>query len=221
MSLIALAAQYGPTLMKHAGTFAAGYDWLAGKRSPTRSANISSAEQNYLKFMQSKAKTGLGQDVINQQMGNVSRAAHQGVDVAKANIMGGGIAQGIEGSGVMAEQGVVADSAATLAMATAARSIADKNRQVKDQYEAKLGQYGVSQTNQRYQEVLAEKARKKESFGAFASGASGIASDFLSKQEIDETVATAKKEGIWEKLSHAQQMQILMGGGFSGEGFGK
>ena len=221
MSLAALALKYGPTLLKHSGTLAAGYDWLAGKRSPTRSANISSAEQNYLKFMQSRAKTGLGQDVINQQLGATSRAAHQGVDIAKANIMGSGIAQGIEGSGVMAEQGVVADSAATLAMANAARSIADKNRQVKDEYEAKLGQYGVSQTNQRYQEVLAEKARKKGAFGAFAGGVSGIASDYLAKQEVDETVATAKKEGIWEKLTHEQQMQILMGGGFSGGGSGK
>ena len=116
MSLAAIA-----TAAKYAPLAAQGYQWLFGKGGPTRAGSVSGQERNYMNWLQSRSKTGMGQGAINEQLGMTSRAAHQGVDVAKANIMGGAIAGGIEGSGVVAEQGVQADSAATLA-------IAEKNR---------------------------------------------------------------------------------------------
>ena len=209
--LAALAIQYGPSLMKHSGTLKAGYDWLFGKGAPGRAGSMSPHEQKYLNFMQSRAKTGLGQGAINEQLGMSSRAAHQGVDVAKANIMGGGIASGIEGSGVMAEQGTVADSAATLAMANAARSIADKNRQVKDQAQVALGQYGIGQTNQRYQEALADHASKKGSYDQFWGGVKQMGTEMISNQE-DEAWREKVMNAEWfKKLPWDEKQKILVG----------
>ena len=183
VTLGTLAVKYGPSLMKNVGTFKAGYDWLFGKKAPGRAGSMSPHESKYVNFLQSQAKTGMGQQVINQQLGATSRAAHQGVDVAKANIMGSGIAQGIEGSGVMAEQGVVADSAATLSMASAARSIAEKNRQVKESAQTKLGEYGMRDTDQRYQEALAERARKSGAANRFFGGVKELGTEMVGNQE--------------------------------------
>lgn len=186
-------AKYLPLLKK-------GYDWLKDEGVPERSDSKSGYESRYLNFLQSQAKTGMGQQVINQQLGATSRAAHQGVDVAKANIMGGGIAQGIEGSGVMAEQGTVADSAATLAMATAARSIAERNRQVKDKAQVSLGQYGMRETDQNYREALANRARKDSQQTALAGEFATLGREYSGKVE---------QQGLRDKYMNAAWFQAL------------
>ena len=192
LAMLAKGAKYLPLATK-------GYQWLFGKGVPTRAGSMSSKESKYLNFLQSQAKTGLGQQVINQQLSATSRAAHQGVDIAKANIMGGGIAGGIEGSGVIAEQGVQADSAATLAMANAARSISEKNRQVKERAERQLGQYGMRDTDQRYREALANRAKKDSLGQEIIGGIAGMGSDYLGgiefkdRQEADRKIRNSKK----------------------------
>lgn len=186
-------AKYLPLLKK-------GYDWLANKGVPKRSGSMSPHESKYVNFLQSQSKTGMGQGAINQQLGMSSRAAHQGVDVAKANIMGGGIASGIEGSGVMAEQGTVADSAAILAMANSARSIAERNRQVKDQAQVTLGQYGIGQTNQRYQEALANRARRDTQGTDLVNEAATLGREYSGKVE---------QQALKDKYMNAEWFQAL------------
>ena len=213
VTLGTLAVKYGPSLMKHSGMLKGGYDWLFGKKAPGRAGSMSPRESNYLNFLQSQAKTGMGQQVINQQLGATSRAAHQGVDVAKANIMGGGIASGIEGSGVMAEQGTVADSAAILAMANSARSIAERNRQVKDQAQVTLGQYGIGQTNQRYQEALANRARRDTQGTDLVNEFAALGKEYSGKVEHQGRLDMYVNEEWFQNLPEKIQMLILSGGG--------
>jgi len=203
---IAQGAKYLPLLKK-------GYDWLANKGVPKRSGSMSPHESRYVNFLQSQSKTGMGQGAINEQLGMSSRAAHQGVDVAKANIMGGGIASGIEGSGVMAEQSTVADSAAILAMANSARSIAERNRQVKDQAQVTLGQYGIGQTNQRYQEALANRARRDTQGTDLVNEFAALGKEYSGKVEHQGRLDMYVNEEWFQNLPEKIQMLILSGGG--------
>ena len=208
MSLAAIA-----TAAKYAPLAAQGYQWLFGKGGPTRAGSVSGQERNYMNWLQSRSKTGMGQGAINEQLGMPSRAAHQGVDVAKANIMGGAIAGGIEGAGVVAEQGVQADSAATLAMANAARSIAEKNRQVKDQAQVALGQHGISQTNQRYQEALANSARRDTQGTDLVNEFAALGKEYSGKVEHQGRLDMYVNEEWFQNLPEKIQMLILSGGG--------
>ena len=216
-TLLTLGAKYGPTLLKYAPAIKKGYDWLKGDGLPTRSGSQSDQEKNYINFLQSRAKTGLGQDVINQQLGSTSRQVSQPTDIAKANITGSAISQGIEGSGVVAEQGVAADSARTLAMANAARKIAQANQQAKDSAQTKLGEYGMQTTDAAYRDALANRAYKDDQSPNFFGTVGQIGEDILTTRdkESDKRVKAKILEKIkqlpgWDKMSEKDRMDLII-----------
>jgi len=206
-TLVSLGAKYGPTLMKYAPAIKKGYDWLKGGGLPTRSGSKSEHEKKYVNWLQSRARTGLGQAEINRQIGDTSRLASQSTDIAKANVTGSAISQGIEGSGVVAEQGVAADSARTVAIANAARKIAQANQQAKDTAQTKLGEYGMQTTDAAYKDALANRAYKDDQQSEFLGGVSKLGSNMVQGQ-WSEYLAS---QDWFKKLPAETQQKILEG----------
>jgi len=206
MTMLAKGAiKYGPAIKK-------GYDWLAGKKGLSRSDSQSQAEKNYMNMLQSRAKHGMGQAAVNEQLGNVSRTVHQNVNNTKANIMGQAVSQGVEGSGVVAEQHIMADTSGTVAMANAARAIAEKNRQIKVGAEDKLGELGIKETDQRYKEALANRANNDSRRDAFFNEAIGLATEHLEgpeKVKMQARVRDLMADPDFQKLPEATQKLIL------------
>ena len=161
-----------------------------------------------MNWLQSRSKTGLGSDAMTQQLSGTGRAVAQQVDLAKGGIQGRAVSQGIEGSGVVAEQMVGADSAGTIAMANAARGIAEQNRKVKDQAHEKLGEYGIQATNQRYAEAQGRYAQDQGRLESLMGFASDIGSGILKDKEQGALIERLKAEGVWEQLSAEQKIKI-------------
>ena len=100
-------------------------------------------------------------------------------------------------------------SAATLSMASAARSIAEKNRQVKESAQTKLGEYGMRDTDQRYQEALAERARKSGAANRFFGGVKELGTEMVSNRENEAWKEKIMNAPWFTDLSFEQQQKIL------------
>jgi hypothetical protein len=205
VSIGMLALKYGPTIK-------AGFEWLTKKSVPKRSASMSQYEKRYVGFLRDRANQGMGREAVNQQLGMTSRTVGQMGQIGKANVMGVNVAQGMEGSSVMAEQLVGVDTTGQVQMAQTARNIAMQNLQIKKDAEMQLGNYGIRQTDQSYREALENRARQDESANAFIGSLSGMAGNYLSGQEDAAWQADLQAEPWWEKLSPDLKAKLMYGG---------
>tara|TARA_R100001530_G_scaffold14867_2_gene13318 strand:+ start:13084 stop:13767 length:684 start_codon:yes stop_codon:yes gene_type:complete len=185
---VAKIAQWAPVIKQ-------GYDWLFKKGGHSKKPSVpgynpSVWENSYIKNLQQQANTGLTGQQQQMMMSDSSRAIAPAADLAKTNIAGRGIGQGIEGSGVINEMQGNADMAYAVSMAETARKIAKINQDRKDSAEDKLGEYGkyrsrtahqdeMNKYNQQLQSWYEKDARNKEG----VQGISDLAQFFLSKEE--------------------------------------
>jgi hypothetical protein len=194
-------AKYLPTLKK-------GYDWLSGS-IPGAKDSRSSMENKYTNWLQSRAKKGMGQANINEALNQtgtiVSNAANQG----KAAIQGRAISQGIEGSGVVAEQATEIDSAQVVSMANAARKIAMRNQQVKDDAQEKLGQIGMDRSAQDYKTALANYSKRDSAATSLMDTLAGMGEKYIKKQEDSLMIEELKKQPWWTNLSPEEKAKII------------
>lgn len=201
---IATAAKYA----KYLPQLKKGYDWLKGS-IPGAKDSRSSMENKYTNWLQSRSKQGLGQENINQFMNQtgtvVSNAANQG----KAQVQGRAIGQGIEGSGVVAEQATEIDSAQVVSMANAARKIAMRNQQVKDSANQQLGEIGIKRSEQDYKTALANYAKKDSAATSLMDTLAGMGNKYIKKQEDSLMLEELQKQPWWAKLSPEQKAKIF------------
>ena len=198
------ASPYG----KYLPIMKAGYDWLKGG-VPSRADHMSSGEKKYVQMLQSRSRVGMGQDVMNQQLSAGGRQASNQGNIAKTNIMGQAIGQGLENSGVVAEQQVGVDNAQVVAMANLARNIAEKNRQVKDSATNTLGQYNIAKTDQNYNEALAKHSVRNEAANTMISGISELAKGHMGKLNNKAKLDAIKNSPYWAQLSEEKRAEIM------------
>mgnify|MGYP003679122823 CR=1 FL=1 len=142
-----MIAKYGVPLAKK------GWDWMTGaNKVPKR--KISPLENQYTNFLQQQSKTGMGQPAMNMMMNQSSRAINPMVNQMQAANTGSAIAQGIEGSGVVAQQNLQANALGVGQMAQTARDIAMKNIDIKNAAQGTLGRIGMDRTDMNYQTAL-------------------------------------------------------------------
>ena len=198
------ATPYG----KYLPLMKAGYDWLSGG-VPQRADHMSAGEKKYVNWLQSRSKVGLGQDVMNQQLSAGGRQASNQGDIAKVNVMGQAIGQGLENSGVVAEQKVGVDNAQVVAMANLARNIAEKNRQVKDSATTALGEYGIRKTDQEYNEAINKYNVRNEAANTIVGGISELAQGHMKKLSNKAKLEALKNSPFWAQLSEEKRAEIM------------
>jgi len=199
-----MLAKYGIPLAKK------GWDWMTGaNKVPKR--KISPLESQYTSFLQQQAKTGMGQPAMNQMMGASSRAINPMVNQIKAGNTGNAISQGIEGSGVVAQQNLQADTLGVNQMAQTARSIAMKNIDIKNAAQGTLGNIGMDRTSANYQRALKQFDINRKSSKETTDLVSNWAQDhYAGKQDIqtqDSKMAALKK--YYPQLTPEQLKVIL------------
>tara|TARA_B100000902_G_C27260513_1_gene890427 strand:+ start:703 stop:1329 length:627 start_codon:yes stop_codon:yes gene_type:complete len=196
-------AQYLPQLKQ-------GYDWLSGS-IPGAKDSRSSMENKYTNWLQSRRVHGLGQQNINQMMNQTGTTVTNAANQGKAQVQGRAISQGIENSGVAAEQATEIDSAQVVSMANAARKIAMKNQQVKDNAEHKLGEIGMQRSAQDYKTALASYSKKDNAANQLLGALAGMGDKYLKKQEDAGLLEELQKQPWWSSLSPEEKAKILGG----------
>ena len=194
--------KYGPTLKK-------GWDWLTGgnkKKAPKRT--ISPLEQQYTNFLQQQSKTGMGQPAMNMMMNQSSRAINPMVNQIQAGNTGRAITQGIEGSGVVAQQNLQANALGVGQMAQTARDIALNNERIKNTAQDKLGRIGVDRTNQNYKAALSNYNADRANTSSLVSDIAGFAGTALENKQMGNAKTEALKK-YFPNLS-PEQLEALL-----------
>ncbi|MAE81126.1 MAG: hypothetical protein CMB80_00210 [Flammeovirgaceae bacterium] len=197
--------------MKYAPVIKSGWDWLTGKRGPSRSGSISKLEKNYIAGLKEQASRGMTQAQVNQTMGRTTRAIGVETDIAKTNVMGTSAVQGLEDSSVMAEQLKDVDLAGSAEVATTARKVAADNIKMQEVAKSKLGAYGMQQTNQNYSEALQHYANQENRLSSVFNAVSGWGSEYLGGLQNKADLEKLKGTDWWEKLSPEEKARILYG----------
>ena len=144
----------------------------------------SSDTTNYLNKLRQVSSEGLyGQNVKNE----VGADIKQGGDRVDQNIRNLAVQQGIENSGVLADQLLKSGGQTTLQMARMAKQIAQLNEQSKLDASAKASSVGSSIENTRYQNALLDRSRKDDGWNSISnlvskfSGKGGVSDDDFEK----------------------------------------
>ncbi len=204
----------GYNIMKYAPQIKSGWDWLTGKRGPSRSGSISKYEKNYIAGLKQQAKTGMTQAQVNQTMGLTTRAMGTETEIAKTNVMGNAVNTGLEDSGVVAEQMMDVDLAGSAEVAATARKVAEDNIAMQESAESKLGAYGIQRTNQNYNEALRHYANQENRMGSVMNTISQFGSEYLGGLKNKADLEKLKSTDWWEKLSPEEKARILYPDGF-------
>lgn len=200
-------------LLKYAPKIASGWDWLTGKKGPSRSGSMSKLEKNYLSGLKLQANQGMSAAQVDQTMGTTTRTMGIETDIAKTNVMGNAYNQGLEGSAVVAEQLKDVDLAGSAEVAATARKVAADNIKIQESAKSKLGAYGIQKSNQQYSEALNHYANQEGRLSSVLDTVSGWGSDYLTGLETEAEHEELKSKEWWDKLTAAEKAEIMYGGG--------
>tara|TARA_R100000742_G_C4275126_1_gene95413 strand:- start:281 stop:913 length:633 start_codon:yes stop_codon:yes gene_type:complete len=185
------AAKYAPLAKK-------GWDWITGKKKKKVPGYKPSAMENrYTNFLQSQAKSGMGNENMNLMMNASGRSINQSVNQMASGIENRGVMQGLENSAVMSQQLAGADAFGGGQLAQTARNIAMKNFELKQTAQDKLGSIGIDRSNMDLMRRQSQFDIDRADSSSDMDMISKVAGDFLTKRK-NKDLRTELEEDGWD-----------------------
>lgn len=202
LTIAMTAAKYAPAIKQ-------GWDWLTGKKGPSRSGSVSAAEKSYIANLKLRMKEGMSGQQVNQMLSQTTRAVGTATDLAKTNVQGVAVSQGIEDSGVVAEQMLNVDQSGSAEIAQTARMIAEENLKIQESSRVEMGKYGIQQSNQKYSEALRDYASQEGRIGGVLKTVSGVAGDYMT--DLEHSADLEQFEGLdwFQALTPEQKADLI------------
>jgi len=197
------------TAAKYAPLIKSGWDWLTKKKGPSRSGSVTAAERAYMKNLQQRMKMGMSPQQVNQMMSTTTRAQGIETNLAKTNIQGMGVKQGIEDSGVLAEQMTNVDLAGSEQIAITARRVAEKNIEIQNKAQKTMGEIGIKRTDTAYNEALEHYATQEGRISSVLGGVSEIGSNYLATLEQSGQMGRIGEQDWFKDLTADQKAKIM------------